>query len=294
MGYSASDLERWSYCHLSWWLSRGGVRGEGDEIAGGVEAHAAKGDHMSVWRRLLAAHKEALTTAFHLGVVAAAAATLAIEVTFLDYERGYNILLMLLSLLWLFVALIFLGRAMKKEKQAAAIRRDAGFVIGDPTYSDLDRPGTILRSKKYDLGGRPDYMVRRDGHLIPVEVKTGKTPKHPHDSHVLQVATYCVLVEEVMGERPPYGILTYEDAHFEIPYTEDLKDKVLRTVLEMRLAEVTQKVHRSHDRPGKCRGCSRRHACAERLDGGNVFGGLQASVPQPAGASKPEAGRQKE
>lgn len=289
MGYSASDLERFSYCHLSWWLGRDGVQGEGDEIRAGVTSHSQKGAEMGRWKRLLAAHREALTTAFHLGVVAAAAATLAIEVTFLDYERGYNIVLMLLSLLWLMVALGFLLRAMGKEEQATAIRREAGFVIGDPSYSDLDKPGTILRSKKYDIAGRPDYMVRRDGHLIPVEVKTGKTPKRPFDSHVMQVAAYCVLVEEVAGERPPYGILTYQDAHFEIPYTEDLKDHVLRTILEMRLKEATGKVGRSHDTPGKCMGCSRRRACPERLDTNVTFN--RAPRPAPAAAAPaPEPG----
>ena len=289
MGYSASDLERFAYCHLSWWLSRDGVKGDGEEIAAGVEAHAAKGAEMGRWKRLLAAHREALTTAFHLGVVAAAAATLAIEVMFLDRGQGYHVVLMLLSLLWLMVALGFLWRAVSKQEQAAAIRRDAGFVIGDPAYSDLDKPGVILRSKKYDIAGRPDYMVRRNGHLIPVEVKTGKTPRRPHESHILQVAAYCVLVEEVAGERPPYGILTYQDAHFEIPYTEDLKDKVLRTILEMRLKEITQKVSRSHDQPGKCIGCSRRRACPDRLDTNVTFNTrapkAPAPEPEPAGAS---------
>ena len=37
---TASDLERFGYCPMSWWLSIEGVSGEGDEIKEGMERHS--------------------------------------------------------------------------------------------------------------------------------------------------------------------------------------------------------------------------------------------------------------
>lgn len=266
MGYSAADVERFTYCHLSWWLARAGHDQKDDALRRGIEKHAQKGRGITQVQRILKTHTESLQTAMGLALVAASAATLAIEVTFLDWHGLWNRVLMLLSLLWLFVSLGFLLRAILLQESARRARMDEGIVTGDITYSDLDRPGVVLRSEKYDLGGKPDYIVRKEGALIPVEVKSGHTPKYPHDSHVMQLGVYCVLVEEAMNERPPYGVVSYENKKFEVPYSEDLKDKVLETVLRMRLADLTGNVHRSHDRPGKCRNCSRRAACPEPLE----------------------------
>ena len=47
-----------------------------------------------------------------------------------------------------------------------------------------------------NLAGKPDYLVRRWRYVLPVEVKSGPAPAEPYRSHVLQLAAYCLLVEE--------------------------------------------------------------------------------------------------
>lgn len=265
MGYSAADVERFSYCPLSWSLARRGTEGNDEVLAKGEEAHSAMGQRIKLWRRVLDDHYESLRVALYLALTAASAATLALEVVFLDFEGSFHWALILMSLTWLFVALGFLLRAMWKEDEAKRFSARAGLVEGELAYSDLDKPGETLRSAKYELSGKPDYIVRRKGHYIPVEVKTGRTPEAPHDSHMMQLGVYCLLVEEVYGQRPSHGYLQYPDKTFEIAFDEGFRDKVLETTLRMRMAEMTGLVHRNHERPGKCRGCSRRDACPERL-----------------------------
>ncbi|HVL49849.1 MAG TPA: CRISPR-associated protein Cas4 [Candidatus Thermoplasmatota archaeon] len=263
MGYSAADIERYTYCPLSWYLAKSGHHGDDAVLSEGVRKHAEKGKDVARWRRIIAEHGEAFQTALYLALVAASAATLAIEVVFL--EGFYANILMMLSLVWLLVSLGFLVHALRKQDEAEKFGRTAGFVAGELTYSDLDQPAATLRSGRYEVGGRPDYIVRDGPHYIPVEVKTGATPQKPHESHVLQCATYCLLVEETYGERPPHGIISYSTGHFTVPYTEEIRDKVLETILRMKLADLTGTAHRNHNRPGKCASCSRREACPERL-----------------------------
>jgi CRISPR-associated exonuclease Cas4 len=265
VGYSAAEVERFTYCPLSWALARGGIAAQ-DEAAGrGTVAHAAVGQKVARWRVFVKEHQEALQTALYLALVAASAATLAIEITFLDFTGIFNRVLMLMGLVWLLIALAFLLRAIWKEEEAHEFVKSHGLVIGELAYSDLDRPAETLRSQKYELSGRPDYIVRRKGSYIPVELKTGKTPDKPHDSHLMQLGVYCLLVEEKYGKRPTHGVLQYPERAFEVPFTNEFRDQVFETVLRMKLAEVTGTVHRNHMRVGKCRGCSRRDACAERL-----------------------------
>ena len=265
MSYSAADVERYVYCPMSWALSQRGLDGIGEALRTGEVAHAAMGSRISLWRKLLDEHYSALRVALYLALTAASAATLALEVVFLNAAAPFHWILILMSLTWLLIALVFLLRAMWKEDAAKDVVRANGLVEGELMYSDLDKPGDTLRSEKYDLSGRPDYIVRKDAEYIPVEVKTGRTPDTPHDSHIMQLGVYCILVEEKYGIRPTRGVLQYPERTFEVPFTNEFRDRVLETTLKMRWAEMTGAAHRTHNQPGKCRGCSRREACAERL-----------------------------
>lgn len=265
MSYSAAEVERYSYCPLSWQLARGGQEGVGEATQQGELAHAAMGSRVATWRKVLDDHYAALRVSLYLALTAASAATLAIEVVFLDFSGPYHWILLLMSLTWLLIALGFLLRAIRKEDEAKEVAQSSGLAPGELAYSDLDKPAETLRSAKYDLTGRPDYIVRRGGHFIPVEVKTGRTPTTPHESHLMQLGVYCLLVEEKYGARPPTCVLQYPERSFEVAFTDEFRDKVLETTLKMRLAEMTGNVHRTHNQPGKCRGCSRRDACPERL-----------------------------
>ena len=43
---SASEMERFGYCPLSWYLDLEGVDAEGDEVHSGVEKHKQMGDSL--------------------------------------------------------------------------------------------------------------------------------------------------------------------------------------------------------------------------------------------------------
>jgi len=105
-----------------------------------------------------------------------------------------------------------------------------------------------------------------DGEFIPVEQKTGRVPKHPHRSHKLQVLAYLHLVE-ISTKRPtPYGVLRYgnEDLH-QIPWDDKNKKILFDAIAEVQRLMVHNDAKRNHERPGKCRNCSRNYACPEAL-----------------------------
>lgn len=265
MPFSAAEVERFVYCPLSWSLANGGQEAAGEATARGEVAHDALGSKISRWRSIVDDHYASLRVAMYLALTAASAATLALEVVFLDSFGPFHWILIIMSLVWLLVALGFLTRALYKEDEGKSVAAQGGFVAGELAYSDLDRPAETLKSLRYDLSGRPDYIVRRGDVYIPVEVKTGRTPDQPHESHLMQLGVYCILVEEKYGKRPPFGVLQYADKRFDIPFTHEFRDRVLEASLRMKLAEMTGEVHRIHNQIGKCRGCSRREACPERM-----------------------------
>ena len=149
-------------------------------------------------------------------------------------------------------------------------REESGVPAGEIIYADTgrwrrnDRP---LFSNRYRLTGKPDYLVRQGREIIPVEVKsTQLRGRGPYDSHVMQLAAYCLLVEDVLGVRPSHGILKYADATLRIDYTEDLRTELLATLKDIRWARRHGDIPRSHDDPNRCRFCGYRDACDQALD----------------------------
>jgi len=97
-----------------------------------------------------------------------------------------------------------------------------------------------------------------------VEVKTGRVPRGPLFSHVIQLAAYCLLLEK--EGKVSYGILKYGEMEHIIAFDDHLRSTLLSKMAEMREVMASGEAHRNHDRPGKCRSCSRRERCPERLD----------------------------
>ena len=87
----------------------------------------------------------------------------------------------------------------------------------------------------------------------------------PDDSHVFQLAAYCLLVEAALETPVPYGILRYSDAKVIVIYTSKLRDELLDVMEEIRAARLAQEVHRSHDERGRCANCWMRSVCDEAL-----------------------------
>ncbi|HUW13277.1 MAG TPA: CRISPR-associated protein Cas4 [Anaerolineae bacterium] len=148
------------------------------------------------------------------------------------------------------------------------LRRKTGLPAGTVVYSDTgawERCEVPLTSLRYGLTGRPDYLVLVKGATIPVEVKSSRRPVTPYRSHLMQLAAYCLLIEDTRGPRPPYGLLSYRDATLRVDYTDRLRAELLKTLSQMERVRKRGDAARSHDEPARCRSCGYSHACDERL-----------------------------
>ena len=148
-------------------------------------------------------------------------------------------------------------------------RKSSGLPEGDLLYADSSYWQTLpkpLYDSELELVGKPDYVVKDEkGWTVPVELKSGTAPTYPWDSHIMQLAAYCHLVERHFGQRPPYGIIRYQNKSFTIPYTDELDSKLLALIREMRFVEQNQTAQRSHNQPARCRGCGYSHICDQSL-----------------------------
>lgn len=117
---------------------------------------------------------------------------------------------------FLLISALALHILSKRESTAArSIRVKNGIPSGIVVYSDLDRPGKALFSKRYGIAGKPDYIIK-DGASnahIPVEIKSGQAYK-PYRNHVLQLAAYCLLVEENYNNKSNFKEPGWYESHF--------------------------------------------------------------------------------
>lgn len=168
----------------------------------------------------------------------------------------------------LLIGLVLGGLGVWLLVRARSDRRRTGLPVGRVTYADTgawDRCERPFFSDYHRLTGRPDYLVRSQGGVIPVEVKSSSAPQQPYPAHLLQLAAYCLLVEEQEGRAPPYGILKYRDRAFEVDYTSALRQELLDTLDAIRRSWAARNVDRSHDEPARCQGCGYREWCDQRL-----------------------------
>jgi CRISPR-associated exonuclease Cas4 len=149
------------------------------------------------------------------------------------------------------------------------LRRRSGLpwarVVGDDVGPSrrLEQP---LYSPALGLTGKPDYLLEQRGRSIPVEVKPGRTATTPYDSDLMQLAAYCLLLEETQGRAPPYGLLRYAQKTFRLKYTPALREELLEIIAEMRDLLAAADAERSHDDPRRCSGCGFREICGDDLE----------------------------
>jgi CRISPR-associated exonuclease Cas4 len=143
-------------------------------------------------------------------------------------------------------------------------RERTGLPQGRVIYADTgawERCETPLFSKRHLLAGKPDYLVEERGRVIPVEFKSALSPPTPYRSHVLQLAAYCLLVEEEYGRAPPYGIIKYRDRALAIDYSPRLQAELLDTLAQMRHDLAADDVAPNHSNPNRCRRCGYEADC---------------------------------
>ncbi len=170
---------------------------------------------------------------------------------------------------WLLIVAVGLGGlGLWLLLRSSQGRRASGLPAGRVTYVDTgawNRCERPLFSSRYRLTGRPDYLVQTGTGVVPVEVKSGAAPRRPYEAHLLQLAAYCLLVEEQEGRPPPYGILKYDDRAFEVDFAPALRGALLDTLDALRRDLSARDLDRSHDEAARCRGCGYRRRCDQRL-----------------------------
>lgn len=169
--------------------------------------------------------------------------------------------LLILAVFVLLIALFLFWRSGREQK-AAGLPGGRVIYTDTQTWSKVEKP---LYDQSLGLVGKPDYIVEKNGVYIPVEVKTGKTPEAPYDSHIFQLASYCLLVQKTYGKRPPYGIIHYPSRDFAIDYTHDLEMALMDILADMRRDERKAEVPRSHENRARCASCGFRKTCNQAL-----------------------------
>ena len=172
--------------------------------------------------------------------------------------------------LLLLLAVIFIVCTLLAARSARLAKKRAGLPIGRVIYSDTGRekqPFKTLISRRFGLKGRPDYLIEVADGIIPVEIKSTACPTNgrPFDSHVMQLACYCLLCEDVMNAHVPYGIIRYRDREVRVQYTPQLRARLLSLLEEIKETQAMPIVHRSHSQPRRCAGCGFREVCDESL-----------------------------
>jgi len=164
---------------------------------------------------------------------------------------GLSIFLLLIS--------IYLRINVNRQKKQYKIPK------GKITYSDLNTPEKPFFSKKYRITGKPDYIIRRNDKIIPVELKTSNS-NLPKKNHIFQLATYCQLIEDNYNVFVPYGILVYDNKkQFVINYKPELRFELENTIKKMRYLIKNKKISRNHNDLYRCINCSYRDYCDIKL-----------------------------
>lgn len=169
--------------------------------------------------------------------------------------------MILFSILLFLLGLVLLWLARRQQKAS-------GLPGGRVIYSDTRDWGAVekpLYDPELGLTGKPDYLVEQGNTIIPVEVKSRRIADAPYDSHIIQLAAYCRLVEVAYGKRPAYGILKYANRTFAIDYTAELETHLRGLLIQIREQERLKNVDRSHQSAARCSACGYRAACEQKL-----------------------------
>jgi CRISPR/Cas system-associated exonuclease Cas4 (RecB family) len=148
--------------------------------------------------------------------------------------------------------LLFNERRTQRERLIEERHRALGLPLGEPITSDI-----------YPLTGKPSYVVRLTNNLLlPIDIKPiAQNTMNPAPHHVLQLATYCLILEEYAEQPPTHGILRYLDREFTVEYTPALRKKVIRLLKEMDLCSADQPPALQKQKAAKCRACIYQPIC---------------------------------
>jgi len=189
-----------------------------------------------------------------------------IALNFADNRSVATFAMLVIALVWTLLANTRLQAALRANQNIEETDEKIGMEgLGDIRYSD-GGGALLLEDPESGLRGRPDQITKIGEDMIPVEFKSGRTPKNPHKSHRFQVLAYLQLITAVTGKSPPFGLLRYgsESVH-SIEWTMSAKNEMKNMMIDIQRTMVEGGAKRDHERPGKCAHCSRREECPDRL-----------------------------
>ena len=155
---------------------------------------------------------------------------------------------LLAGLLVLELILGLILRFLVKPRQNELLNQD---LVSDPGIKPV-----TLYSQKYGIAGKPDEIRNISGELIPAEHKSTVWKGRVYPSHIMQLAAYCLLIEENTGRRPPYGIIRYKNHEEQVPYTKELRSSLLT-----RIKQIRQESPEEKDLPPVCENTRRCAHC---------------------------------
>lgn len=253
----ASEVAQFCYCSVAWYLQRKGYQPESPSLEFGIETHKNLGTQIET----ISKREKGSKWLQWLGVCALVFAFLSLFITFTTGK--FAVVITFYILLIAGITMISLSRY--KYRHISKSKRELGILEGKIVYTDLDKPAEPLFSRHLWLTGKPDYIVKAGSEYIPVEVKT-TVADEPYRNHIMQLASYCLLLEEEYGQVIPFGVIAYGNGRqFKIPLTETLKKDILDTLDKMRFQLRAVSVVRDHNSVAKCKWCSFRKYCPQSV-----------------------------
>jgi CRISPR-associated exonuclease Cas4 len=131
--------------------------------------------------------------------------------------------------------------------------------------SVVSRPSRVLRSARHGIAGKPDYLVEEQGRIAPVELKPTRESNSPWLRDVVQLAAYCLLLEETEPRFAGYGYLRYANRTFRIDFTDRVRGELLRTIANMRADLTAADVPPNHHDPRRCARCMLVRVCGRAV-----------------------------
>ena len=163
------------------------------------------------------------------------------------------------------VLALILGAIVVGVVSAMLVRRSglSGRVVASDSV--VSRPARVLRSAHHGIVGKPDYLIEEQGRIVPVELKPSRESNVPWLRDVVQLAAYCLLLEETEPRFAGYGYLRYANRTFRIDFTARVRAELLRTIANMRADLVAADVPPSHHDPRRCARCMLVRACGRAV-----------------------------
>ena len=162
----------------------------------------------------------------------------------------------MMTLLALVMAALMLGVVSVVLIRRSGLR---GRVVASDSV--VSRPSRALRSAHHGIVGKPDYLVEEQGRIAPVELKPSRESDSPWLRDVVQLAAYCLLLEETEPRFAGYGYLRYANRTFRIDFTDRVRGELLRTLAEMRADLTAADVAPNHRDPRRCARCMLVRVC---------------------------------